>query len=87
MNDTICLDHCVQSERRAAFALAPAAVTTMYEQRRRFDTEADESAIAAAIERITIGAYHDRDVPPLHADSGGIPKKRCSKSHLEIPLL
>jgi hypothetical protein len=49
MSYAICLDHRIQRERRSTFALAPATVATMYEQRLRFHAEADEAAIAAPI--------------------------------------
>jgi hypothetical protein len=62
MNYVLRLDHGIQSERRAAFALAPATVATMYEERLRFHAIADKAAVAASIERKKIAGDHARDV-------------------------
>lgn len=51
MNHAVRLDHGIQGKRSAALALAPPAVTTVYDQRPRLHAIADKAAIAAAIER------------------------------------
>jgi hypothetical protein len=62
MNNTLRLNHGIQSERRAAFALAPATVTAMYEKRLCLHAVADKAAGAASIERKKIAGRHDCDV-------------------------
>jgi hypothetical protein len=63
MNYTVSLDHCIQSERRPAFTLAPSTMATMYEQWLRFHAIPDKAAVAASIERKTIAGGHDLNVP------------------------
>lgn len=54
MNDAVRLDHGIQSERRAAFSLAPATMTTVHEKWWRGHAVADKAAVAATIERKNI---------------------------------
>jgi hypothetical protein len=50
MNDAVCLDQGIERERRTAFSLAPATMTTMYEKWWRCHAIADKGAVAATIE-------------------------------------
>src|SRR6185295_13385747 len=63
MNDAVRLDHGIQSERRPAFSLAPATMTTMYEKRSRGHAVADKAAVAATIERKDIAGNHHLGCP------------------------
>jgi hypothetical protein len=64
MNNVICLDHGIQSERRAALSLAPTTMAAMYKQRSLCHTIADNAAIAPPVERKDIARDHDCDVCP-----------------------